>query len=130
MVNRAIEKARLRAKKMQQLLYDGICTIYEYQKIVDQVTRETKSDNIPVYTNIPCRVSFSSNVPTTDKTQQTADDLKQIIKLFITPDIVIKAGSKIDITQNNVSTSYKNSGQPAVYATHQEINLDLYKEHP
>ncbi|WP_196603084.1 hypothetical protein [Pectinatus frisingensis] len=123
-----ITKARALARKAQQLLYDGKCTVYEHKKTRNTITHETTGEEIPVHINIPCRLSFNSS-PATDKTQ-TVDTLSQNIKLFISPDIIIKAGSKIDVKQNNNTTVYKNSGQPAIYATHQEINLELYKEHP
>lgn len=47
-------------------------------------------------------------------------------KLFISPDVAIKAGSKIIVTQHGRTTEYSNSGVPAVYPTHQEIMLTLF----
>lgn len=44
----------------------------------------------------------------------------------IPPDVVIKAGSKIIVTQHGRTTEYSNSGVPAVYPTHQEIMLTLF----
>ena len=52
---------------------------------------------------------------------------KQTIKLYIYPDINIKNGSKIIVTQNGKKQEYKNSGEPARYETHQEIMLELFK---
>ena len=53
----------------------------------------------------------------------------QTIKLFIAPEIDIKPGSKIDVTHLGVTTSYKRSGNPAVYHTHQEIMLELWENY-
>lgn len=53
--------------------------------------------------------------------------VSQSVKLFISPDIVIKAGSKIIVTQHGRTTEYSNSGVPAVYPTHQEIMLTLFE---
>ena len=49
------------------------------------------------------------------------------MKLFISPDVLIKAGSKIIVTQHGRTTEYSNSGVPAVYPTHQEIMLTLFE---
>ena len=52
----------------------------------------------------------------------------QIIKLFLPPDYSISPGSKLVVTQNGVTTEYKNTGQPFIYDSHQEIELELFKE--
>lgn len=49
----------------------------------------------------------------------------QIIKLFMSPEIEIKPGAKITVTQAGVTETYECSGTPAVYETHQEIILKL-----
>ena len=49
------------------------------------------------------------------------------IKLFIAPEINIMPGSKIVVTQRGRTTEYKNSGEPAIYETHQEIMLVKFK---
>ena len=74
----------------------------------------------------PCRLSFSSS-PNTNQTD-TAAQLVQTIKVFLAPEIRVQAGSKLTVTQNGVTTEYKSSGEPALYQTHQEIMLELFKE--
>lgn len=49
------------------------------------------------------------------------------LRLFLAPEIKVAPGSKITITQNGVVGEYKNSGVPAMYDTHQEIMLELFK---
>ncbi|HBG1494195.1 TPA: hypothetical protein KPH48_002465, partial [Clostridioides difficile] len=46
------------------------------------------------------------------------------IKLFISPDIEIKAGSKLIINDKE----YVRSGESAIYPNHQEIILELFKD--
>lgn len=53
----------------------------------------------------------------------------QAVKLFIAPEIAVPEGSRIDVTQNGITTSYRQSGTPAVYSSHQEITLELYKRY-
>lgn len=116
----------VKARKAVESLYFGRCTITEHQK----VKRENKStgfEDVVVLENQPCRLSIQ-NINSTSTTESGASALTQSIKLFISPDVKVKPGSKITVTQNGVTTDYKNSGEPAFYSTHQEIILDLFKE--
>ena len=111
------------ARKAIESQYKGLCTIYEYIEIEDPDTGETivSLEPVPVYKNIPCKLS--------KKTISAADggEVANIIKyepvLFINPDIEVKAGSNIEITQHGVTREFKRSGEPFVYNTHQEIVL-------
>lgn len=112
------------ARKAIEKMYIGTCTITEYQK----VTKENKStgfQEVIVLENQPCKLSFE-RITTTNQTE-TAAALIQITKVFIAPEIVVKPGSKLTITQNGVTTEFKNSGEPGMFGTHQEIILDLFK---
>lgn len=71
----------------------------------------------------PCRLSFSSSPSVSDG---DVPKINQTVKLFFAPEITIKEGSKITVTQNGVATVYKQSGVPAVYQTHKEILLELF----
>ncbi|MGO0854038.1 hypothetical protein ACTPDQ_20745, partial [Clostridioides difficile] len=64
----------------------------------------------------------------TSATDGKVAKLVQTIKLFISPNINIKAGSKLIITtQNNITREYARSGESAIYPNHQEIILELLK---
>lgn len=113
MVRKAIEK-----------MYIGICTITEHQK-VKKDNKSTGFQDVIVLENQPCKLSFSS-ITSTSQTE-TAAMVVQTAKVLIAPEIQIKPGSKLTITQNGVITEYKNSGEPALFDTHQEIILELFK---
>lgn len=113
----------VKAKKAVESLYDGVCTITEYKK----VKRENKSTGFGEFVvreNEPCRMSYKSVNPTNQT--DTAGVVTQSIVVYLSPDIEVKPGSKLTITQNGVTTEYKSSGKSAVYSTHQEISLDLF----
>ncbi len=115
-----------KTKKAIERLYIGTCDIYEYGKVKDPKTKRTESKELKVNGSpIKCRASYSS-IPSTN--QQEGGKMYQAVKLFINPDLDIKPNSKIVITQNGRTTEYKNSGTAAVYSSHQEINLELFKE--
>ena len=73
----------------------------------------------------PCKLSFE-----TVKAAQTDDIapvVAQSVKVFLSPELIIKPGSKLIITQNGITTDYMASGQPARYQTHQELGLVLFR---
>jgi len=110
-------------KNIIESLYTGICDIYEYQKDTDPVSKITKNIETEVCINKKCRVSYKT-ISSSEQTD-TTDNISQVIKLFIDPNLNVKPGSKIIVTQNGRSTSYISSGQPAIYTNHQEIILKL-----
>lgn len=119
------DKARNQARKAIELLYEHTCNTFEYQKIKDPVTKITGPKEVPVLIDKPCKLSFSA-IKSSNQTE-AATTLSQVVKLFISPDVIIKPGTKISVTHNGITESYKNSGVPAIYSTHQEIVLELFK---
>lgn len=84
----------------------------------------TSFHDVVVLEDEPCRLSFSSSPSVSDG---NVPEINQTVKLFFAPNITVKEGSKVTVTQNGVTTVYKQSGTPAVYQTHTEINLELFK---
>ena len=121
----AIEKARISARKAVESQYNGVCMIVEHQKVRKE-NQSTGFEDVIVAENLPCRLSFKTKA-NADK-NEIASSVSQLIEVFLNPEISVKVGSKLIITQNGVTTEYKSSGQPAVYSTHQEIILELFKE--
>lgn len=114
------------ARKAVESRYRGLCDILEKRKVKDEVTKATVLRDTVVLSNQPCRLSYSSS-GTANQTD-TVSNIEQAIKLFIAPEIKIVPGSKLRITQNDVTTDYISSGVPAVYETHQEVCLEMEKE--
>lgn len=105
-------------------LWTGRARILEYQDTVDPITHQTTQEEVTVLTDEPCRMSY--NYEQSTNMENGAAVVSQSIRLFIRPDLVIKPGSVIEITQHGVTQKYKGSGSPAVYCNHQEITLELY----
>lgn len=117
----ALEKAR----KAIESTYDGIATVTEHKKETNTDSHLTNYEDEIVLKNQPCRLSFE-NITTTKQGEQAAS-VTQVTKLFVSPNVSIKPGSKITVTQSGLTTDYTYSGVPAVYPTHQEIMLDLFE---
>lgn len=105
-------------------LWTGRARIFEYQDTTDPITHQTTQEEVTLLSDEPCRMSYNYE-QSTDVQNGTAV-VSQSIRLFIRPDLVIKPGSVIEITQHGVTQKYKGSGSPAVYCNHQEITLELY----
>lgn len=123
-MNKAIQAAQRAARKAHEsIYYNGIMTVSEYKQYTDPVTHITRMQWVVVLENQPCHLSFESITAAIQT--ETAATISQAVKVFVSPDVTIKAGSKLKITQNGVTTEYTSSGVPAVYPTHQEIMLEL-----
>ena len=123
----SLNAAQKAACKAIESTYTGICTIIERRDLKDEKTKIThKNAEIAVIENQPCKLSFEKISPSVQT--ETAALITQSVKLFISPEIEIKPGSKIIAEQNGKTTEYMASGEPAIYLSHQEVMLELYEE--
>ncbi|MGO0969381.1 hypothetical protein ACTPEV_03520, partial [Clostridioides difficile] len=97
-----------KTRKAIEMLYRDKCTIVEYQPIKDPITKRTNNKEVIVLENQPCKLSYKNIV---SATEGKLAKLEQTIKLFISPDIEIKAGSKLIINDKE----YVRSGESAIY---------------
>ena len=111
----------VKMQKIIEQLYDGKCTITGSQETTDE-DGATIFETVVICENQPCRLSFGAS-----KIQEgdSATEQTQEIKLFIAPDIVVPAGSRLTVVQNGVTQEYKLSGVSVTYPTHQEISFTL-----
>lgn len=115
----------VRVRKTLDSSYNGKCQVTNRHKI-KKSNGATAFEDVVVITDQPCRLSYKTISGANNG--ETMSGISQIIKLFLAPDVEILAGSKITVTQHGVTADYKASGQPAIYASHQEIILELYEE--
>lgn len=118
------ENQLVKVRSIIEKTYKNSCNIYGYKKKI--VDYETVIEKVLIYENIPCRLSYkmTSSVVNNDKYNVPV----QIIKLFISPNIDIKKGSKLVILHNGKEKEYKRSSEPVIYETHQEIILEIDEE--
>lgn len=107
-------------------LWRGKCTVtVRNNDTTDENTGRVVVGGVDTYTNEPCRISFDTVNAT--QPENNAANIVQSITLYIDREVVIPEGSKITVTQNGVTAVYEKSGKPAVYSTHQEIPLEIFK---
>ena len=107
------------AKDAIKSMWSGLCTVYKNEKSKNKYGIVT-SEKVEIYKGEPCHLSFE-NV-------SQAANVSQVVTLFISPEVYIPPGSMIEVTQNNVTRTYKHSGISAIYTNHQEIILELEQE--
>lgn len=107
-------------------LWRGKCTVtVRNNDTTDENTGRVVVGEVDTYTDEPCRISFDTVNAT--QPENNAANIVQSITLFIDRVVVIPEGSKITVTQSGVTAVYEKSGKPAVYSTHQEIPLEIFK---
>lgn len=125
MIADAIRQAQRMHRKVIEETYDGICSVYEKKPVFNPGTKVTSGQEVEVIHDEPCHLSFSS--ANASSNTETAAIVQQTIELFLAPEKEIPPGSKIVVTQQGRTESYSQSGKAAVYSSHQEIVLELFR---
>lgn len=124
-IKKAVRLVRERQREALEAVYDGTCRIYGMRSVKDPETCVTRQEEVLIQEGISCRVSFSGASASSESGYMTA--VGQMIKLFLAPEIIVDPGSRIEVTQNGRTECYARSGRPAVYPSHQEIVLEIWK---
>lgn len=128
MINDIINKAKEKARRIAETQYEDTCTVTEQTPQRNETNKRTELVETQTLINQPCKLTFKETTLVASKESNTTSSVVQEILLFISPDVSIKPGSKIEITRKNGTVEvYKNSGKPQVYDTHQEIVLEILK---
>lgn len=126
MIADAIRQAQQMHRKIIEETYVGSCTVREKRK-VSKKNGATGFEEVVTLEEQPCRIIFKSGAAAGKA--EPAAPVVQEIRLLIAPEVQIPAGSKITVTQNGETQDYSRSGIPAVYASHQEIQLALFERY-
>jgi hypothetical protein len=113
------------------VLWVGRCTIYEYTPVTDPESYQTTYELTPIATDEPCRISFGQSTYSRANPTDIANGVAyvdQTTTLFTRPDLPIKEGSVIEVTQHNVTNKYKRASKPATHSQHQEVLIELYED--
>lgn len=104
--------------------FEGVCSVVEYRDTVDKDSGITCKEEVTVAEGLPCKLSFELNYPS--EQTDTVSLLSQRAKLFISPDVNVKNGSKIIVEQYGKKAEYCCCGETAVYPTHREIRVSPF----
>lgn len=121
------EALKKQLQTLQAKAYVGRMTVHRLSSTgMDPITGIESTDWSVIISSAPCRISYKT---ATSTAQEVVGEVQQEIVLYCDPRYVIPEGSRIDVSQNNVTTVYQLSGKAAVYASHQEIPLKVFQEY-
>ena len=112
-------------KKAVQSLWVGKATITVLDGVLNPANGRTEPTESVTASDAPCPISHTT-IKSTQPSEEAAA-VAQSVTLYIAPSVDIPEGSKVTVTQNGVTRDYERSGTPAVYSTHQEIPLELFR---
>ena len=110
--------------KAIQSLWKDTCTVLIKQSY--KVAGVTKYKDKTLYEEIPCRLSYNGAMVASEGSEIT--QVKQIITLFLAPNVEIPAGAKIVVTHGGRTVTYKQSSEIRVHTNHLEVTLDVDME--
>jgi hypothetical protein len=112
-------------------LYHGECDIYELDEKRDERGVST-FERVSVQSGVKCRLVFSSRegfalLRNAAQATQSTDYILNV-RVFLPPDIYVKAGSIMEVRQNGVSYLLRATAEGARYKYHQEVMAVPEKE--
>ena len=114
-------------RKALERLWKDRCSVFVKKKVTDPTTKLTDFVETPLLQDQPCKLSFET---LTSSSGDPVAAITQTVKLFLSPDVEIPAGSKIVVTRFNDlerQFTYSKSGEAGVFTNHQEIQLEPFK---
>ena len=102
-------------------LYIDTCDVIRLVSTKNPENKRTEQKEQIFYSGVPCRLSIKNINTASDS--DTASSAVQVTTVFLAPELEIKAGSKLVITHYGRKFKYESSGYPAIYSSHQEVNL-------
>lgn len=116
----------INARPNIERMYRGKLTLYEWELVTDPISHVSSEKEIIVVEDQPCLLSHSSTAPTTSS--EGVPSVIKTTKIFLSPEVAIKEGSKLVVTQDGVTNTYERSGIPSVYPTHQEVTVNVIEK--
>lgn len=107
-----------------KLFWKDKCTVIIKDKDTNLETHITGFSEKALIENAPCKLSFST-LSSTGEGNVAA--VAQSVKLFLSNEINVPAGSKIMVTRKGKTYIFQRSGLPGVFAYHQEMMLEPWK---
>lgn len=116
-----MENIMRKARPAINSLLTGTCNVKEYQSVTNATTHVTKQQLVTLYKNQPCRLSYVKNPATAGG---DAPGVLLSVKLILPPELEVREGCEIEVTQAGKTETFKAAGAPAMYVNHQEIELE------
>lgn len=107
-----------RYRRELEMTYEDKVTIRRHEDV--KIGSVTRKEWVEKYTDQPCRISQKA-LGTNNQTD-TTNQIAYETKLFISPDVDILQGDRLEVTRGSLKRSYI-AGEPFLYPTHQEVSI-------
>ena len=107
------------------------CDVFVRESARDAGTGRDVFTERRIYADLPCRVSFRLSFETVNGVRDVGDaavSAGQAVKLFLAPEVVVPAGSKIVVRRRGHEMTFIRSGVPAVFEGHQEVRMERFTQ--
>lgn len=117
-------------RKAIESRYDNVCSIYVYQDVFDEDTKQTKRERVMLLENIPCRLSYQTQAFASLVSTQTdgIPENYQSVKMFIAPEYDIPENSEIEVNRYGRLLKFKRSSVPVIHHNHQEVMVEVWDQ--
>ena len=114
-------------RKAIESRYDNVCSIYVYQDVFDEDTKQTKRERVVLLENIPCRLSYQTQAFASLVSTQTdgVPETYQGVKMFIAPEYDIPENSEVEVQRYGRLLKFKRSSVPVIHHNHQEVMVEV-----
>ena len=108
-------------------LWTDRCDVFVRESAVNPENGRNVATERRIHADLPCRMSFRLSFETVRGVRDVGDaavSAGQAVKLFLAPEIVVPAGSKIVVRRGIHETVFARTGIPAVFEGHQEVRME------
>lgn len=114
-------------RKAIERQYTATCSVYVYQDVLDEDTKQTRQDRVLLVENQPCRLSYQTQAFASLVSTQNdgIPSNHQGVKIFMCPELDIPENSEIDVMWNGRKLEFKRSSVPIIHTNHQEVMVEV-----
>ena len=114
-------------RKAIESRYNATCSIYVYENVFDEKTKQTSQQRKVLVENQPCRLSYQTQAFASLVSEQKdgVPSNYQGTKIFISPDLDVPENSEIDVIWFGRELKFKRTSVPVIHTNHQEIMVEV-----
>lgn len=117
-------------RKAIESRYESTCSVYVFEDVFDEDTKQTKRERVLKIENQPCRLSYQTQAFASLVSTQTdgVPSSYQSTKIFMSPDVDIPENSEIEVNWKGRQLRFKRSSVPVIHTNHQEVMVEVWDQ--
>lgn len=117
-------------RKAIESRYESLCSVYVFEDVIDEDTKQTKRERVLKLENLPCRLSYQTQAFASLVSTQSdgVPSSYQSSKIFMSPDVDIPENSEIEVIWKGRQLRFKRSSVPVIHTNHQEVMVEVWDQ--